>query len=75
MGLNSEELQKRAAIADKNGRERLKANYALARRLGFTSAESVILQSHKTEVIINIAIERGLIQDANDPKITALCEG
>ena len=68
MGLTMDELLKRASAHTKRTKTHLKENYDLARRLGFTGAEAVILQSQKREVIINLAIERGLINDSNDPK-------
>jgi len=70
MGLTLKELEKRAAAKTKRTKTYLKENYDLARRLGFTSAEAVILQSHKREVIIGLAIERGLIKDSSDPKVS-----
>ena len=69
MSLTMDELNKRASVHTKRTVTRLKENYDLARRLGFTGAESVILQSQKRDVIIDLAIERGLIRNSNDPKV------
>jgi len=68
MGLSLEELKRRAVANTKRTLTRLKENYDLSRRLGFPSSEAVILQSQKREVIIGLAIERGLIKDSSDPK-------
>ncbi len=68
MGLSLEELEKRSLAKTRRTKTYLKANYDLARRLGFNAAEAVILQSHKREVIIGLAIEKGLIKDSIDPK-------
>ena len=68
MGLTMNELARRVARESHRVRSRLKSNYNLARRLGFSSTEAVILQSHKREVILKLALERGLITDINDPK-------
>ena len=62
------ELEKRAKAKTQRTRSYLKEHYDLARRLGFNAAESVILQSHKREVIIGLAFERGLIKNSSDPK-------
>ena len=70
MELSLKELEKRAAANSKRIKTYLKENYALSRRLGFTSSESVILQSQKRETIIRLAIEKGLIKDSTDPKAT-----
>ena len=66
--MDLEELEKRAARGLQRNRSRLKQSYDLARKLGFTSSEAVILQSQKREVILKLAIERGLIIDIDDPK-------
>lgn len=68
MGLTMEELEKRALAKTRRTKTYLKEHYGLSRRLGFCAAEAVILQSHKREVIIGLAIERGLIKDSSDPK-------
>ena len=69
MGLTLDELEQRALASRKQAITFLKKNYHLSRRLGFSSSEAVILQSQKRELIIRLAIERGLINDANDPKV------
>ena len=68
MGFSMEDLNRRASQGKKRATTTLKANYDLARRLGFISYEAVVLQSQKREVIIRLAIERGLIQSDSDPK-------
>jgi len=68
MPLTSEELAKRALAFTHRKKSQLNEHYHLARRLGFNSSEAVVLQSHKREVIINLAIERGLIENSNDAK-------
>ena len=49
-------------------KERIKERYALAKRLGFSGSEAAVLQNRKREVIIDLAIKRGLIPDTKDPK-------
>ena len=49
-------------------KKRIKERYDLARRLGFSGTEAAILQNRKREVIIDLAIKRGLISDTNDDK-------
>ena len=68
MSLTMEELVKRAKASTQRTKKHLKEHYDLSRRLGFSGAEATILQSQKREVIIGLAIERGLIKDSNDPK-------
>ena len=68
MGLTIEELEARDAEYAKTADQRRRERYALARKLGFTASESRILQSRQREVIISLAIERGLITNADDPK-------
>ena len=68
MGLSLEELERRAKAKTRRTKTYLKEHYDLSRRLGFSAAEAVILQSHKREVIIGLAIERGLIKNSSDPK-------
>jgi len=68
MGLTMDELEKKVSRGSMRNRNRLKQNYDLSKRLGFSSREAVVLQSHKREVIINLAIERGLIANSTDPK-------
>ncbi len=68
MGLSLEELEKRSLAKTQRTKTYLKANYDLSKRLGFTAAEAVILQSHKREVIIELAIEKGLIKDSGDQR-------
>lgn len=66
--MDLKELEKRAAKGLQRTRSRLKQSYDLARRLGFASPEAVVLQSQKREVILKLAIDRGLIVDIDDPK-------
>ena len=68
MGLSIGELKKRAARDTRRNITQLKEHYDLARRLGFPPAEARILQSHKREVILSLAVESGLIKDSSDPK-------
>jgi len=69
MSLTLDELNEKAKKRRADTITLLKANYKLSRRLGFTSAESSILQSHKKGNIIALAIERGFIKDDTDTKI------
>ena len=62
--MNLKELEEKAAGV----KARLNQNYHFAKQLGFTSYESVILQSKNKGVIIDLAIQRGLIKDAKDDK-------
>ncbi len=66
--MDLKELEKRAAKGLQRNRSRLKQSYDLAKKLGFTSPEAVVLQSQKREVILKLAIERGLIMNIDDPK-------
>ena len=68
MSLTLKELEKRAKAKTQKTKTHLKENYDLSRRLGFNAAEAVVLQSHKREVIIGLAVERGLIKDASNSK-------
>jgi len=63
-----EELLRRVETVTEKKKTHLKGKYDLARRLGFTGTESSILQSQKREVIIDLAIQRGLIPDTTDEK-------
>ena len=69
MGLTLEELSKRADRHSQRTRLGMKERYRLAKRLGFSVAEAVVLQNHKKETIIELALEKGLIKDVSDPKI------
>lgn len=64
-----DELRERSEKAKQVQLERLKKRYTLARKLGFSSSEAVVLQSRKEDNIIALAIERGFIKDSSDPKI------
>jgi len=68
MSLTLKDLTRKANQQNTRLRSRLKSNYDLARRLGFLSTEARVLQSHKREVILELAIEKGLIKHINDPK-------
>jgi len=67
MGLSMEELREKAARTEHRIRSSLKERYDLAKRLGFSSYEAVVLQSHTRETILKLAVERGLITDITDP--------
>ena len=68
MSLTLRDLERRALANTKRTLTTLKEHYSLSRRLGFNASESVILQSQKREVIIGLAIERGLIKNSSDQK-------
>ena len=68
MSLTLRDLERRALANTKRTLTTLKEHYKLSRRLGFNASESVILQSQKREVIIGLAIERGLIKNSSDQK-------
>jgi len=59
------DLEQQAARASDTQRARLKRNYHLARRLGFSSREAVVLQSWKEEAIRRLAAEKN--QTRQDP--------
>lgn len=69
MELTLKELSKRANKTQLNLQTHYREQYHLARRLGFSSYEALHLQSQKREVILRLAVEKGLIKDSNDPKI------
>ena len=56
--MDLEELANRAVIEKKRVKERLKLSYNLARSLGFSAVESVVLQGQKPETIRRLAQEK-----------------
>ncbi len=66
MPLSLDDLTKRASATRSKAIARLKQHYDLARQLGFSAEEAVVLQSHKRDTIITLAIERGYIKSEND---------
>ena len=62
MGFLEDRLQALKERQNKKLRAKLKANYKLAKSLGFSGSEASILQSWKEENIRELARERGLIK-------------
>lgn len=66
MELTLVKLNERAKAARDKTNQRNLANYHYARGLGFSGSEAVILMSRKRDLIVKLAIEKGLIKSADE---------
>jgi len=59
MGITLDELAEKARRGDEKSKERLRRNYRLARKLGFSTTESRILSPRSQDTIYRLAEEKG----------------
>lgn len=69
--MNLDELEKAAKRSRDRNKNNNLAKYHTARKLGFSSSESVILMGHSLEVMRSLAIKKGFLKDGEGlPKVT-----
>ena len=63
MPLTLEELESAARRSRERSKNNLLAKYHIAKKLGFSASEAVILMGRSRETIRSLAIKRGFLKD------------